>query len=288
MNIVWKQAFRQAVSSACAVVITNMVDSPTPMFSWPWFRHMLIGMFFLTLLNEARYWKQWADGPDDTNGPNPQGGAMKGGIPGRAIGMLAVVVLLAMSCVGCNPTQSVETALGVVGNVISLAQDDLPSLQVAGVLTAGDVTAAGNWLTGASTLVGQGETCVNVAGGTTAKISACVSAIGAGLLSPTEQANLRIISPGAQKKVTLYVTAVVLAVNFAASIVKGDTGDAAASRHGADRGRSTDARGSSRARDADPSLAGVRVLTCRLPRRQRRRQARRKKSFRPRYRLRDF
>lgn len=138
----------------------------------------------------------------------------------KRVGIFAVVALLAMGCVGCNPNANVTTALGVVQNVITLAQDDLPALQVAGVLTAGDVTAAGNWLTVAGTFVSQGQSCVTTAGSTTSKIAACVSTIATGLLSPTEQANLRIISPGAQKKVTLYVTAVVLAVNFAAAIVK--------------------------------------------------------------------
>jgi len=138
----------------------------------------------------------------------------------KRAGAFAVLALVALGCIGCDKTAAVETALGVVGNVITLAQDDLPALQVAGVLTAGDVIAAGNWLSGASTINGQGETCVNMAGGTGTKIVACLNAIGTGLLSPAEQANLRIISQGAQKKVTLYVTAVVLAVNFTASIVK--------------------------------------------------------------------
>ena len=216
MNLLWKQAIRQAVSSACAVIITNMVDSATPMFSWPWFRHMLIGMFFLTLLNEARYWKQWADGPDDP--PPTQGGAMKG-IGSRTVGMLAVVALLAMGCIGCNKTQDVLTAIGVTQNVILLAQDDLPSLQAAGILTASDATNFGNWLSGATLILSQGKTCVSGAGGTTSKIAGCVTAIGTGLTSPAELADLRIISPGAQKKVTLYVTAVILAADFTAQIV---------------------------------------------------------------------
>jgi len=137
--------------------------------------------------------------------------------------LLLVPLLFLVPLSGCNKTADVNAALSVTQQVIVLAQDDLPALQAAGVLTAGDVTAAGNWLATANTLVTQGESCVNTSGGTTSKIVACVNTIGTGLLSPAEQADLRIISPGAQKKVTLYVTAVILGVNGAAAIVKGLT-----------------------------------------------------------------
>jgi hypothetical protein len=59
----WQKAIKQAVSSASAVVITNLADQQSAVFSWPWFRHVLIAMFFLTLVNEARYWQEWANGP---------------------------------------------------------------------------------------------------------------------------------------------------------------------------------------------------------------------------------
>jgi hypothetical protein len=141
----------------------------------------------------------------------------------RPLRILALVPLLLVSSLfcGCNKTQDVLNALGITQQVITIAQDDLPGLQAAGILTQSDVTAAGNWLAGAGTLVTQAEGCVNTAGGTTAKLAACVNAIGQGLLSPAEQADLRIISPGAQKKVTLYVTAVILGVNAVAVIVNG-------------------------------------------------------------------
>jgi hypothetical protein len=219
--MLWKQALKQAVSSACAVVITNFVDSQTPVWSWPWFRHMLIGIFFLTLLNEARYWKQWADSPDDPN--PPQGGAMKG-MGSRTAGTAAVIVALTLTTFGlsgCQQQPKVVAALNVVGQILTLAQDDLPTLQVTGVLTAADVTNFGNWLAAGQTLLGQAQGCVNGlgTGGTAKSLAACVNTFATGLLSPAEQAQLRIISPGAQKKVTLYVTAVVLAVNFTAQII---------------------------------------------------------------------
>jgi hypothetical protein len=59
--LTWQMAIKQAVSSASAIVLTNIVDPEKTVFSWPWFRHMILAMCLLTLINEARYWKQWAD-----------------------------------------------------------------------------------------------------------------------------------------------------------------------------------------------------------------------------------
>jgi hypothetical protein len=135
---------------------------------------------------------------------------------------LALLALSTLGLGGCKDQPAVAAALGVVQNVITLAQADLPALQVGGVLTAGDVTAATNWLSAASTIVGQGQTCVAGIGtsGSTSALANCVTTIGTGLLSPTEMAQLRIISPKAQHQITVYVTAVVLGVNLAAQIVK--------------------------------------------------------------------
>lgn len=135
----------------------------------------------------------------------------------RAI--LGIALFAAIGVTGCDKTASVQAALTVAGQVVTLAQADLPALVAAGTLTAADATAAGNWLSGASTFISQGNACVGSSGGTLAKIQACVNTIGTGLLSPAEMADLRIISPKAEQKVALYVTAVILAVNGAATIV---------------------------------------------------------------------
>ena len=139
----------------------------------------------------------------------------------KKLGIIGVAVL-ALGLGGCKQQPDVVAALGIVQQVISLAQADLPALQVAGTLSQADVTAATNWLSAASTIVGQGQTCVAGlgAGGSTAALANCVNTIGTGLLSPTEMAQLRIISPKAQRSVTIYVTAIVLGVNAAAQIVK--------------------------------------------------------------------
>jgi hypothetical protein len=137
----------------------------------------------------------------------------------KKLGILGVAVLAAFGLGGCSKQQDVATAIAVYQQVVALALDDLPALQAAGILTPSDVTAATNWLNGATALGTQATTCVNASGGTSSVIVGCVTAIGTGLESASEQADLRIISPGAQKKVTLYVTAVVFAANGIQAVV---------------------------------------------------------------------
>lgn len=135
---------------------------------------------------------------------------------------LIAVAVLALGMGGCKQQPAVVSALKIVQQVISLAQADLPALQIVGTLNAADETAVQGWLSAASTIVGQGQTCVNGLGngGTTAALANCVNTIGTGLLSPAEMAQLRIISPKAQHSVAIYVTAVVLGVNAVAQIVQ--------------------------------------------------------------------
>lgn len=76
----WKQAVRTAVSSITAVIVSNMVDNPGNLnvVSWAWWRHVLIAAFAVTLLNEARYFKNWADTSEIPKGG--QGGTATVGI----------------------------------------------------------------------------------------------------------------------------------------------------------------------------------------------------------------
>lgn len=63
----WQLAIKQAVSAACAIFLTNVVDpAANYLFTWPWWKHMLVAMLIFTAINEARYWKTWADGPGAT------------------------------------------------------------------------------------------------------------------------------------------------------------------------------------------------------------------------------
>jgi hypothetical protein len=58
-------ALKSGVSAATGVILTNFVDVPQPLLSWPWFRHVLIGMAFVVLVSEARFWQQWANSAKD-------------------------------------------------------------------------------------------------------------------------------------------------------------------------------------------------------------------------------
>ena len=138
----------------------------------------------------------------------------------KRLGIIGTLVLC-LSLGGCKQQPAVLNALAVIGQLLTLAQDDLPSLQVSGVITSGDQVAFGNWLAAGQTLLTQAQTCVSGLGasGSGSALASCVNTFATGLLSPTEQAQLRIISPAAQKKVTLYVTAIVLATNFAAQLI---------------------------------------------------------------------
>lgn len=60
----WRMAIKQFVSALCAVVITNVTDPQSMAFSAAWFRHLGVAMFWLTLVNEARYWQDWANTPE--------------------------------------------------------------------------------------------------------------------------------------------------------------------------------------------------------------------------------
>jgi len=65
-----KQAFYTLVSTVAGVVLANMVDSPAPaVISWAWWKHVLIAIGFVAVVNEARYWKNWAD--KKLNPPSP-------------------------------------------------------------------------------------------------------------------------------------------------------------------------------------------------------------------------
>jgi hypothetical protein len=64
MNQTLKQALKQLISAACGVILANVVDPSSQIFSLAWLKHLGVVIFFVTLVNEARYWKSWADGPN--------------------------------------------------------------------------------------------------------------------------------------------------------------------------------------------------------------------------------
>jgi len=64
---VWKEALKTFVSSVTAVIIVNFTDPKGVTFSKEWFLHVLLAIFTLSVLNEARYWKSWADSKGEGN-----------------------------------------------------------------------------------------------------------------------------------------------------------------------------------------------------------------------------
>lgn len=122
--------------------------------------------------------------------------------------------VLAIAMIGCNstPLQVAQRAEDVLTAVITVAAAETPAIPVA------DQAAYNNFITLAKTLDNQLATCINgVTGmtGTTAKFAACFTAFTAGLFSPTELQELRILNPATQAKVQLYATAIVTGVNVA-------------------------------------------------------------------------
>jgi H+/Cl- antiporter ClcA len=56
----WSGALKSAVGALTGVILANFVDVPQTLFSWPWFRHVLIAAGVVVLVTEARFWNQWA------------------------------------------------------------------------------------------------------------------------------------------------------------------------------------------------------------------------------------
>jgi RsiW-degrading membrane proteinase PrsW (M82 family) len=65
--IVWKGALKNAVSTVSGAILANIIDPQTMVFSLSWLRHITTVCIAMLVINEARYWKTWADKPDDNH-----------------------------------------------------------------------------------------------------------------------------------------------------------------------------------------------------------------------------
>lgn len=175
--------------------------------------------FFVTVYGRmtAKQTASWTSGPTAP----PTTGSGSQWIGGKSAWIIFAVLLAGFSQVGCklNPA-AVSAGLNVADQVVVLAEDDLPGLQVSGALSAADAAAATKWLTAADTILKQGVSCTAAAGATSSIVVSCIQTVASGLISPAEQANLNIVSAGGQHKIALYVTAVILAVNGVEDIAK--------------------------------------------------------------------
>lgn len=138
---------------------------------------------------------------------------------------LAAVVAVCLGFAGCNAYQTAQKAHDIVAAVVSVAQADLPSLQAAGVFSASDATAVGNYLSLTTTLDSQYQTCINTANSATlntkSKFVACLDTFATGLANPQELAQLRLMSPKAQQEVQLWITAASVGVSSVVAALGG-------------------------------------------------------------------
>jgi len=140
-----------------------------------------------------------------------------------------LALLLCFTCTfgmsGCTNTAQVAISVqSAIGSIFDVAIADVPSLQQAGAFSAADATAISGFLQAGKTLDGQLGTCITDAtnaGSKKVAFLSCFNTFANGLMSPAELAQLRILSPGAQQRVQLWVTAATLALNTAISAAGG-------------------------------------------------------------------
>jgi len=119
------------------------------------------------------------------------------------------VLTITLSLTGCSAQQTAQNISNVLGGILNIAQQEEQALGQA------DAAILSHWVTLGLTLKGQTDTCIGAAGNTKAKLATCLTAFVGGLLSPQELAGLRIMSTASQKKVQLYATAALIAINGA-------------------------------------------------------------------------
>lgn len=118
-------------------------------------------------------------------------------------------VACGLALAGCSAQQKALDVYNVLEGIVAVAQAEAPNIPVADQATYNSLVAL------AGTLDDQLHVCITASGTKSAKLLACFNAYAAGLASPTELAQLRILSPATQHKVQLYVTSIVAGVNVA-------------------------------------------------------------------------
>lgn len=133
---------------------------------------------------------------------------------------LAIAVLAFVSCIGlssCNGQATAQKAQQIISAVFQTAQAEESAVPVA------DRPGYTNFVNLGLSLSAQLATCNgNVSGlmGKGAKFASCFNTFAQALLSPTELAQLRILSPATQAKLQLYVTAAIAGVNVVVSFTQ--------------------------------------------------------------------
>ena len=130
----------------------------------------------------------------------------------RSIVAVAVLMAMTLSSSGCNALTTAQNFENVINGILQIAKAEIPALATA------DAAVLQQWVNLGTTLNGQLQTCIagaGAAGGKKSAFLACFNALAAGVASPAELAQLRVLSSDAQKKAQLWVTAIILGVNAA-------------------------------------------------------------------------
>lgn len=127
--------------------------------------------------------------------------------------ILAVAVLfVAAFLAGCTPLEKAQGFANAISAILAVAQAEAPSVPPA------DQAGYNGFVTLGFSLESQLQACiVSANSGMTkgGKFLACFNGFAAGLASPAEQAQLRLLSVGTGKKVQLYLVGIVAGVNVA-------------------------------------------------------------------------
>ena len=122
------------------------------------------------------------------------------------------LLLLFLMTAGCNATTTAQDFANVIAGILNIAKAEIPALPPP------DAAIVTQWTTLGTTLDAQLQTCITSAtatGGKKAAFLACFNTFAAGIASPAELAQLRVLSAGSQSKMQLWVTAIILGVNAA-------------------------------------------------------------------------
>ncbi len=60
-TLVWRKATATAVLAVSTVIIVNFVDPAHQLYTWQWFKHILIASGATIVVMEAKYWRDWAN-----------------------------------------------------------------------------------------------------------------------------------------------------------------------------------------------------------------------------------
>jgi len=130
----------------------------------------------------------------------------------QRLAVVGSLVILLLPAVGCNVATAAQDFADVITGILNIAKAEVPALPPA------DGAIVAQWTTLGTTLDGQLQSCITdatTAGGKKAAFLACFNTFAAGIASPAELAQLRVLSAGSLSKVQLWVTAIVLGVNAA-------------------------------------------------------------------------